>query len=156
MIPVAGIDDLSEDVYRVEHSDSEDSDKSDSSDSEYLSDEEQKPRIHSQDKDKDRGDRESKKRSRNASAERQEKNGGVPGTAAGMPGRDKPAPDGPGPAREKHNSVEKEAQEKQRAPQHQRQQQQQQHHQQQQRQQHHQQQQRQQHHPGEHQKELRR
>ncbi len=40
---VAGIDEISVDVYKgVEHSDSEDSDKSDSSDSEYGSDEEQK------------------------------------------------------------------------------------------------------------------
>lgn len=41
----AGIDEISEDVYKgVEHSDSEDSDKSDSSDTEYASDEEQKPK----------------------------------------------------------------------------------------------------------------
>uniref|UniRef100_A0A673CFV3 Protein kinase C-binding protein 1-like n=1 Tax=Sphaeramia orbicularis TaxID=375764 RepID=A0A673CFV3_9TELE len=41
-----GIDEISEDVYKgVDHSDSEDSEKSDSSDSEYLSDEEHKPKT---------------------------------------------------------------------------------------------------------------
>ncbi|XP_041954346.1 protein kinase C-binding protein 1-like isoform X1 [Alosa sapidissima] len=116
-----GIDELSEDVYRhVEHSDSEDSDKSDSSDSEYLSDEEQKPKNHSQDKDKERADRESRKRTHSASTERPEKNGGPPGAMAA--GRDKGgAPDGSGPAKDKHNSVEKDAQEKPRAPQQQQQ-----------------------------------
>uniref|UniRef100_A0A8C4IV74 Protein kinase C-binding protein 1 n=1 Tax=Dicentrarchus labrax TaxID=13489 RepID=A0A8C4IV74_DICLA len=52
-----GIDDISEDVYKgVDHSDSEDSDKSDSSDSEYLSDEEHKPKSTAQD-DKDKAER---------------------------------------------------------------------------------------------------
>ncbi|KAM8831158.1 MYND-type zinc finger-containing chromatin reader ZMYND8-like isoform 1-T1 [Synchiropus picturatus] len=45
-----GIDEISEDVYKgVDHSESEDSDKSDSSDSEYLSDEEHKPKSTNQD-----------------------------------------------------------------------------------------------------------
>ncbi|XP_077570667.1 MYND-type zinc finger-containing chromatin reader ZMYND8-like [Stigmatopora nigra] len=40
-----GIDDISEDVYKgVDHSDTEDSEKSDSSDSEYVSEEEHKPK----------------------------------------------------------------------------------------------------------------
>ncbi|XP_023367711.1 protein kinase C-binding protein 1 isoform X5 [Otolemur garnettii] len=45
-----GINEISEDVYTaVEHSDSEDSDKSDSSDSEYISDDEQKPKNEPED-----------------------------------------------------------------------------------------------------------
>ncbi|XP_071400446.1 MYND-type zinc finger-containing chromatin reader ZMYND8-like isoform X3 [Centroberyx affinis] len=52
-----GIDEISEDVYKgVEHSDSEDSEKSDSSDSEYLSDEEHRPKSSAQD-DKDKAER---------------------------------------------------------------------------------------------------
>uniref|UniRef100_A0A4W6EVY8 Protein kinase C binding protein 1, like n=1 Tax=Lates calcarifer TaxID=8187 RepID=A0A4W6EVY8_LATCA len=52
-----GIDEISEDVYKgVDHSDSEDSEKSDSSDSEYLSDEEHKPKSSGQD-DKDKAER---------------------------------------------------------------------------------------------------
>ncbi|XP_030280246.1 protein kinase C-binding protein 1-like isoform X3 [Sparus aurata] len=52
-----GIDEISEDVYKgVDHSDSEDSEKSDSSDSEYLSDEEHKPKSSAQD-DKDKAER---------------------------------------------------------------------------------------------------
>lgn len=52
-----GIDEISEDVYKgVDHSDSEDSEKSDSSDSEYLSDEEHKPKSSTQD-DKDKTER---------------------------------------------------------------------------------------------------
>ncbi|KAM3871584.1 MYND-type zinc finger-containing chromatin reader ZMYND8-like [Diretmus argenteus] len=52
-----GIDEISEDVYKgVEHSDSEDSEKSDSSDSEYLSDEEHRPKSSAQD-DKDKAQR---------------------------------------------------------------------------------------------------
>ncbi|CAB1412550.1 unnamed protein product [Pleuronectes platessa] len=52
-----GIDEISEDVYKgVDHSDSEDSEKSDSSDSEYLSDEEHKPKSSTQD-DKDKAER---------------------------------------------------------------------------------------------------
>ncbi|KAG7520561.1 hypothetical protein JOB18_031806 [Solea senegalensis] len=52
-----GIDEISEDVYKgVDHSDSEDSEKSDSSDSEYLSDEDHKPKSSAQD-DKDKVER---------------------------------------------------------------------------------------------------
>lgn len=48
-----GIDEISEDVYKdVDHSDTEDSEKSDSSDSEFLSDEEHKPKSSAQNKDK--------------------------------------------------------------------------------------------------------
>ncbi|XP_057682707.1 MYND-type zinc finger-containing chromatin reader ZMYND8-like isoform X1 [Corythoichthys intestinalis] len=44
-----GIDDISEDVYKgVDHSDTEDSDKSDTSDSEYVSEEEHKPKSSAQ------------------------------------------------------------------------------------------------------------
>ncbi|XP_040837300.1 protein kinase C-binding protein 1 isoform X3 [Ochotona curzoniae] len=57
-----GINEISEDVYTaVEHSDSEDSEKSDSSDSEYISDEEQKPKTEpepTEDKEAGRGDKE--------------------------------------------------------------------------------------------------
>ncbi|XP_041859551.1 protein kinase C-binding protein 1-like isoform X2 [Melanotaenia boesemani] len=66
-----GIDEISEDVYKdVDHSDSEDSEKSDSSDSEYISDEEHKPKSSAQD-DKDKAER---KRSK-ASTERENKEG---------------------------------------------------------------------------------
>ncbi|XP_042347074.1 protein kinase C-binding protein 1-like isoform X3 [Plectropomus leopardus] len=66
-----GINEISEDVYKgVDHSDSEDSDKSDTSDSEYLSDEEHKPKSSAQD-DKDKADRKRPK----ASAERENKEG---------------------------------------------------------------------------------
>lgn len=52
-----GIDEISEDVYKgVDHSDSEDSEKSDSSDSEYLSDEDPKPKSSIQD-DKDKAEK---------------------------------------------------------------------------------------------------
>lgn len=52
-----GIDEISEDVYKgVDHSDSDDSEKSDSSDSEYLSDEEHKPKNSAQD-EHDKADR---------------------------------------------------------------------------------------------------
>ncbi|XP_061909877.1 MYND-type zinc finger-containing chromatin reader ZMYND8-like isoform X5 [Entelurus aequoreus] len=45
-----GIDEISEDVYKgVDHSDTEDSEKSDSSDSEYISDEEHKPKSSTND-----------------------------------------------------------------------------------------------------------
>ncbi|KAA8590838.1 hypothetical protein FQN60_001781 [Etheostoma spectabile] len=71
-----GIDEISEDVYKgVDHSDSEDSEKSDSSDSEYLSDEEHKPKSSAQD-DKDKAERRRPK----ASAEEENKEG-VAGTA---------------------------------------------------------------------------
>ncbi|XP_070765975.1 MYND-type zinc finger-containing chromatin reader ZMYND8-like isoform X5 [Enoplosus armatus] len=71
-----GIDEISEDVYKgVDHSDSEDSEKSDSSDSEYLSDEEHKPKSSVQD-DKDKAERKRPK----ASIEGENKEG-VTGTA---------------------------------------------------------------------------
>ncbi|XP_039657086.1 protein kinase C-binding protein 1-like isoform X2 [Perca fluviatilis] len=71
-----GIDEISEDVYKgVDHSDSEDSEKSDSSDSEYLSDEEHKPKSSAQD-DKEKAERKRPK----ASAEEENKEG-VTGTA---------------------------------------------------------------------------
>ncbi|XP_041800994.1 protein kinase C-binding protein 1-like isoform X1 [Chelmon rostratus] len=77
-----GIDEISEDVYKgVDHSDSEDSEKSDSSDSEYLSDEEHKPKSSTQD-DKDKTERKRPK----ASTEGEIKEG-VTGTA------DKATPD---------------------------------------------------------------
>uniref|UniRef100_A0A4W5PAY3 Zinc finger MYND-type containing 8 n=1 Tax=Hucho hucho TaxID=62062 RepID=A0A4W5PAY3_9TELE len=50
-----GIDEISENVYKgVEHSDSEDSEKSDSSDSEYLSDEEHRPKSAAHDEKESR------------------------------------------------------------------------------------------------------
>lgn len=71
-----GIDEISEDVYKgVDHSDSEDSEKSDSSDSEYLSDEEHKPKSSAHD-DKDKAERKRPK----ASTEGENKEG-VTGTA---------------------------------------------------------------------------
>ncbi|XP_041654626.1 protein kinase C-binding protein 1-like isoform X4 [Cheilinus undulatus] len=71
-----GIDEISEDVYKgVDHSDSEDSEKSDSSDSEYLSDEDHKPKSSTQD-DKDRTERKRPK----ASTEGENKEG-ITGTA---------------------------------------------------------------------------
>jgi len=78
----SGIDDISEDVYKgVDHSDSDDSEKTDSSDSEYLSDEEHKPKSSVQD-DQDKADR--KRPKANANGENKE---GVPGKA------DKPTPE---------------------------------------------------------------
>lgn len=59
-----GIDEISEYVYKdVDHSESEDSDKSDSSDSEYLSDEEHKPK-NSTHEDKDKAERKRPKASK--------------------------------------------------------------------------------------------
>uniref|UniRef100_A0A8C4P0Y6 Protein kinase C-binding protein 1 n=1 Tax=Dicentrarchus labrax TaxID=13489 RepID=A0A8C4P0Y6_DICLA len=79
-----GIDDISEDVYKgVDHSDSEDSDKSDSSDSEYLSDEEHKPKSTAQD-DKDKAERKRPKASTDGEIKE-----GVTGTS------DKPLTDKP-------------------------------------------------------------
>uniref|UniRef100_A0AAQ6A8R4 Protein kinase C binding protein 1, like n=1 Tax=Amphiprion ocellaris TaxID=80972 RepID=A0AAQ6A8R4_AMPOC len=70
-----GIDEISEDVYKeVDHSDSEDSEKSDSSDSEYLSDEEHKPKSNAQD-NKDKAERKRPKTSTEG-----EKKEGVAGT----------------------------------------------------------------------------
>ncbi|XP_074499883.1 MYND-type zinc finger-containing chromatin reader ZMYND8-like isoform X4 [Sebastes fasciatus] len=71
-----GIDEISEDVYKgVDHSDTDDSEKSDSSDSEYLSDEDHKPKSSAQD-DKDKAERKRPK----ASTEGENKEG-VTGTA---------------------------------------------------------------------------
>lgn len=74
-----GIDEISEDVYKgVDHSDSEDSEKSESSDSEYLSDEEHKPKSSTQD-DKDKAE---KKRPK-GSTDRENKEGATgPGDKA--------------------------------------------------------------------------
>ncbi|KAH0511065.1 Protein kinase C-binding protein 1 [Microtus ochrogaster] len=53
-----GINEISEDVYTaVEHSDSENSEKSESSDSEYVSDEEQKPKNEQEDPEEKEGSR---------------------------------------------------------------------------------------------------
>lgn len=66
LFPFTGIDEISEDVYKgVDHSDSEDSEKSDSSDSEYLSDEDHKPKSSAHD-DKDRAERKRPKASTEA------------------------------------------------------------------------------------------
>ncbi|XP_065817126.1 MYND-type zinc finger-containing chromatin reader ZMYND8 isoform X3 [Labrus bergylta] len=90
-----GIDEISEDVYKgVDHSDSEDSDKSDSSDSEYLSDEDLKPKSSTVD-DKDRAER---KRPR-VSAEGENKEGITRTTDKATPEpllKDKQASNGPG------------------------------------------------------------
>lgn len=86
-----GIDEISEDVYKgVDHSDSEDSEKSDSSDSEYLSDEEHKPKSANQD-DKDKGERKWPKASTDG-----ETKDGVTGKAAPETAlKDKQASNGP-------------------------------------------------------------
>ncbi|CAJ1084838.1 protein kinase C-binding protein 1-like isoform X1 [Xyrichtys novacula] len=89
-----GIDEISEDVYKgVDHSDSEDSEKSDSSDSEYLSDEDHKPKSSTQD-DKDRTERKRPK----ASTEGESKEG-ITGTADKVTSepqlKDKQASNGP-------------------------------------------------------------
>lgn len=89
-----GINEISEDVYKVvDHSDSEDSEKSDSSDSEYLSDEEHKPKSYAQD-DKDKAERKRPK----ASTEGEVKEG-VTGTedkaTPEPPLKDKPSSSGP-------------------------------------------------------------
>ncbi|KAM8863726.1 MYND-type zinc finger-containing chromatin reader ZMYND8-like isoform 1-T3 [Spinachia spinachia] len=78
-----GIDEISEDVYNgADHSDSDDSEKSDSSDSEYLSDEEHKPKNSTQD-DHDKGDR--KRPKANAEGENKEGVTGKAGKAAPEP-----------------------------------------------------------------------
>lgn len=91
MFVFTGIDEISEDVYKgVDHSDSEDSEKSDSSDSEYLSDEEHKPKTSNQD-DKDKAERKWPK----ASADGDTKDG-VTGKAAPESAlKDKQASNGP-------------------------------------------------------------
>ncbi|XP_055043877.2 protein kinase C binding protein 1, like isoform X2 [Misgurnus anguillicaudatus] len=81
-----GIDEISDDVYPgVEHSDSDESDKSDSSDSEYMSDDEQKPKNanHSNSVHKD-----SKKPSRHPTAQGKDQD-----VAPSMPAADKKSSD---------------------------------------------------------------
>lgn len=89
-----GIDEISEDVYKgVDHSDSEDSEKSDSSDSEYLSDEEHRPKSSNQD-DKDKAERKWPK----ANAEGDTKDGVTAKADKGAPEpalKDKQASNGP-------------------------------------------------------------
>lgn len=101
-----GIDEISEDVYKgVDHSDSEDSEKSDSSDSEYLSDEDPKPKSSIQD-DKDKAE---KKRLRACSdGEAKE------GCATKM---EKTTPEPPAKDKQGSNGAEKDLQDKPRTPQ---------------------------------------
>ncbi|CAB1336215.1 unnamed protein product [Coregonus sp. 'balchen'] len=104
-----GIDEISEDVYKgVEHSDSEDSEKSDSSDSEYLSDEEHRPKSAAHD-DKDKAERESRKRPK-ASTQGEDK-GAVTGT------RDKKNSEALLKDRQGSNGLERDSQEKPMMPQ---------------------------------------
>ncbi|XP_049437118.1 protein kinase C-binding protein 1-like isoform X6 [Epinephelus fuscoguttatus] len=101
-----GIDEISEDVYKgVDHSDSEDSEKSDSSDSEYLSDEEHKPKSSAQD-DKDKAERKRPK----ASTEGENKEG-VAGTA------DKATSEPPLKDKQTTNGPDRDLQDKPRTPQ---------------------------------------
>lgn len=103
-----GIDEISDDVYRgVEHSDSDESDKSDSSDSEYMSDDEQKPKNtnHNNSVHKD-----SKKRPRPPSAQGQDQDA-APSTAGGTTGGDKKSSD-PQTKEKLSVGVEKDPQEK--------------------------------------------
>ncbi|XP_048033524.1 protein kinase C binding protein 1, like isoform X3 [Megalobrama amblycephala] len=102
-----GIDEISDDVYRgVEHSDSDDSDKSDSSDSEYMSDDEQKPKNtnHNNSVHKD-----SKKRPRPPSAQGQDPDA-APSTAGATTGGDKKSSD-PQTKEKISGGVEKDSQE---------------------------------------------
>ncbi|XP_033484371.1 MYND-type zinc finger-containing chromatin reader ZMYND8-like isoform X5 [Epinephelus lanceolatus] len=101
-----GIDEISEDVYKgVDHSDSEDSEKSDSSDSEYLSDDEHKPKSSAQD-DKDKAERKRPK----ASTEGENKEG-VAGTA------DKATSEPPLKDKQTTNGPDRDLQDKPRTPQ---------------------------------------
>ncbi|XP_030589068.1 protein kinase C-binding protein 1-like isoform X2 [Archocentrus centrarchus] len=101
-----GIDEISEDVYKdVDHSDSEDSEKSDSSDSEYLSDEEHKPKTSAQD-DKEKMER---KRSK-ASTEGENKEGVV------VPG-DKATSETPLKEKQSSNGPDRDLRDKPRTPQ---------------------------------------
>ncbi|XP_049921077.1 protein kinase C-binding protein 1-like isoform X6 [Epinephelus moara] len=101
-----GIDEISEDVYKgVDHSDSEDSEKSDSSDSEYLSDDEHKPKSSAQD-DKDKAERKRPK----ASTEGENKEG-VAGTA------DKATSEPPLKDKQSTNGPDRDLQDKPRTPQ---------------------------------------
>uniref|UniRef100_A0A673IHY0 Protein kinase C-binding protein 1-like n=1 Tax=Sinocyclocheilus rhinocerous TaxID=307959 RepID=A0A673IHY0_9TELE len=103
-----GINEISDNVFHgVEHSDSDDSDKSDSSDSEYMSEDEQKPKNtnHNNSAHKD-----SKKRARPPSAQAQEQDA-APSTAGGTPGGDKKSSD-PQTKEKLSSGVEKDSQEK--------------------------------------------
>ncbi|KAM3617357.1 uncharacterized protein V6R79_005264 [Siganus canaliculatus] len=101
-----GIDEISEDVYKgVDHSDSEESEKSDSSDSEYISDEDHKPKTSTQD-DKDKAERKRPK----ASTEGELKEGGT-GTA------DKVTSDPPLKDKQGSNGPDRDLQDKPRTPQ---------------------------------------
>ncbi|XP_025757071.1 protein kinase C-binding protein 1 isoform X1 [Oreochromis niloticus] len=101
-----GIDEISEDAYKdVDHSDSEDSEKSDSSDSEYLSDEEHKPKSSAQE-DKDKMER---KRSK-ASTDGENKEGAL---ATG----DKATPEPPLKEKQGSNGPDRDLKDKPRTPQ---------------------------------------
>lgn len=101
-----GIDEISEDVYKgVDHSDSEDSEKSDSSDSEYLSDEDPKPKSSVQD-DKDKAE---KKRLRTCS------DGEAKEECATK--KEKSTPEPPVKDKQGSNGTEKDLQDKPRTPQ---------------------------------------
>lgn len=89
----------------VDHSDSEDSEKSDSSDSEYLSDEEHKPKTSAQD-DKEKTER---KRSK-STTEGENKEGAV------VPG-DKVTPETPIKEKQSSNGPDRDLQDKPRTPQ---------------------------------------
>ncbi|XP_051948046.1 protein kinase C binding protein 1, like isoform X1 [Xyrauchen texanus] len=108
-----GIDEISDDVYRgVDHSDSDDSDKSDSSDSEFMSDDEQKPKNtnHNNSVHKD-----SKKTPRLLSSQGQNQDT-VPSTGRGTTSGDK-KPAEPQTKEKLSGDVEKDSQEKPKTPQ---------------------------------------
>ncbi|XP_059397353.1 MYND-type zinc finger-containing chromatin reader ZMYND8-like isoform X2 [Carassius carassius] len=103
-----GINEISDVVYRrVEHSDTDDSDKSDSSDSEYMSEDEQKPKDSNHNSS---AHRDSKKRARPPSAQAQEQDT-APSAAGGTPGGDQ-HPSDPQTKEKVSGGVEKDSQEK--------------------------------------------
>ncbi|XP_052397740.1 protein kinase C-binding protein 1 isoform X4 [Carassius gibelio] len=103
-----GINEISDVVYRrVEHSDTDESDKSDSSDSEFMSEDEQKPKDTNHNSS---AHRDSKKRARPPSAQAQEQDT-APSTAGGTPGGDQ-QPSDPQTKEKVSGSVEKDSQEK--------------------------------------------
>ncbi|XP_026106012.1 protein kinase C-binding protein 1-like isoform X4 [Carassius auratus] len=103
-----GINEISDVVYRrVEHSDTDESDKSDSSDSEFMSEDEQKPKDTNHNSS---AHRDSKKRARPPSAQAQEQDT-APSTAGGTPGGDQPSSD-PQTKEKVSGGVEKDSQEK--------------------------------------------
>ncbi|XP_026102048.1 protein kinase C-binding protein 1-like isoform X5 [Carassius auratus] len=103
-----GINEISDVVYcRVEHSDTDESDKSDSSDSEYMSEDEQKPKDTNHNSS---AHRDSKKRARPPSAQAQEQDT-APSTAGGTPGGDQ-QPSDPQTKEKVSGGVEKDSQEK--------------------------------------------